>query len=83
MKKLIEIIDVPKGNGITLENGQFGWDFILKHDNGKTALIQTDWDYPGVARAFGWTGNDNEIEKAENYLGDHIGDRVEDPGYFE
>lgn len=82
MKKLTEIIDIPKGNGITLENGQFGWDFILRHDNGKTILIQTDWDYPGIARSFGWTGNDNEIEAAEDYLSDHVGDRVEDPGYF-
>lgn len=23
-------------------------------DDGRTVLVQTDWDYPGVARTFGW-----------------------------
>jgi transcription elongation factor Elf1 len=27
-------------------------------DTGETLLIQTDWDYPGVASTFGWSVQD-------------------------
>ena len=41
---------------ISYEIGQFGWDYIIyqvdNEDN--TVLIQTDWDYPGLASTFGW-----------------------------
>lgn len=75
--------NVSIGNGITLESGDFGWDYLLVHDNGKEIYVQTDWDYPGIANAFGGGFKDNEIGKAQQYLDDHIGDRVEDPGYFD
>lgn len=38
---------------IRLESGQFGWDYVIRCGS-KELLIQTDWDYPGVASAFGW-----------------------------
>jgi hypothetical protein len=41
---------------ITLESGDFGWDYLIRdEDTGKDILIQTDYDYPGVASAFGWS----------------------------
>lgn len=29
----------------------------LVDDSGKSALFQTDWDWPGLARMFGWSTN--------------------------
>lgn len=42
---------------IMLCEGNFGWDFEIceVRKNGKSVLIQTDWDYPGAASLFGWT----------------------------
>lgn len=84
---------------ITLEAGQFGWDYLIKHDDGRSVLIQTDWDYPGTASTFGWRPcscgeTDGTVDcphrtasemiaSAAEFLDDHIGERVEDPGYFE
>jgi hypothetical protein len=66
---------------ITLENGSFGWDYIINCcETGETVLIQTDHDYEGVASAFGWTG----AGSAQDYL-DEVADsgtEVTDPGYF-
>jgi len=67
-------------------------------------LIQTDWDYPGVASTFGWSpcrgcrqeckgSTDGTVDckkrtasymisDAREYLDNHIGKVVEDPGYF-
>lgn len=40
---------------ITLESGHFGWDYILRCvETNETLLIQSDWDYPGVASSFGF-----------------------------
>ena len=41
---------------ITLEEGQFGWDYVIEHDDGDSILIQSDWDYPATASTFGWEG---------------------------
>lgn len=68
---------------ITLESGSFGWDYLIIADDGRDLLIQSDWDYPGVARTFGWNGEDDDIEAAGEWLDDNIGSTVEDPGYFE
>ena len=87
---------------ITLEPGQFGhfgWDYILRNDTGETVLIQTDWDYPGLASSFGWLACEcgetdgtvdcphksatDMISDAAEYLDDHIGETIDDPGYFE
>jgi len=46
--------------------------------------IQTDTDYPSLARSFGWDGNDDDIEAAQAYLDEHEGDVIEDnDGYFD
>jgi hypothetical protein len=82
---------------ISLESGRFGWDFVIEAEDGRTVYVQTDWDYPGVASSFGWapccdatdgtvdcehgTAMDH-INAAREYLDAHIGDVVEDPGYF-
>lgn len=68
---------------ITLEEGQFGWDYIIRNlETNESLLIQSDWDYPGVARTFGWSGEDGEITEAQLWLDEHIGDTADDPGYF-
>ena len=70
---------------LTLKRGQF--------------FIQTDWDFPGAATTFGWRPCEcgktdgtvdcehktasEMIQQAQNYLDEHIGDSVEDPGYFQ
>jgi hypothetical protein len=77
---------------ITLESGQYGWDYLIVHDDGRDVLIQTDHDYPSVASTFGWsgrvlkkfgTGYSAEIRAAQEWLDKHIGARAEDPGYFD
>ena len=84
---------------ITLESGQFGWDYLLVNDEtGEDVLIQTDWDYPGVASSFGFVPCDcgetdgtvdcshktasDMIQSAAAYLDENIGESVDDPGYF-
>ena len=64
-----------------------------------SVLVQTDYDYAGVASTFGWvpcqdcTETDGTVacahrdvsemlSEALQYLEDHDGDEVEDPGYF-
>jgi hypothetical protein len=63
-----------------------------------TVLVQTDWDYPSVASAFGYVPcvcgetdgtadcahftASEMIQNAQEYLDDHIGAIAEDPGYF-
>lgn len=34
------------------EPGSLDWD---ERDEGNTRLVQTDWDWPGVASSFGWS----------------------------
>lgn len=83
---------------ITLAKGDFGSSYRLVADDGRDALVQSDWDYPGTARTFGWTAcgcgatdgtvgclhktATEMIAAARTYLDDHIGASVEDPGYF-
>ena len=55
------------------------WD---TRDEANTALVQTDWDWPGVARTFGWDGDDSDIADAGEFLDDHLGEIVDDPGYL-
>jgi hypothetical protein len=40
---------------ITLESGQFGWDYLVVNEDGRDILVQLDLDYPGIASAFGWS----------------------------
>ena len=92
---------LKQANQIQLEDGQFGWDFILKDiATGETKLIQSDYDYPGTASTFGWAPCHSEtdgtvdcpvcgkkasdlIGEAGQYLTGHVGEVVEDPGYFD
>ena len=80
---------------------------ILSEDEKKSILVQTDWDYPGVAITFGWNMcevGENECEHphtdgttdcpdcgltagyfidcAREWLENHDGAIVDDPGYF-
>ena len=83
---------------ITLERGDFSTYLIVAED-GRDILIQTDFDYPGIASTFGWSPCDcgatdgtvdcghkaasQMIAEAQMFLDDNIGESVEDPGYFE
>jgi hypothetical protein len=51
----------PEG-GITLEQGDFGTYLIVDNATGKDILIQTDWDYPGIASTFGWSHEHGETD---------------------
>jgi len=72
---------------LTLTFGEVDGTYILVRTadgERQTQLIQSDWDFPGVARTFGWAGNDGNVDGAREYLDliaeDHH--EVEDPGYF-
>lgn len=56
---------------ITLETAdRLGWP-IIRNADGRDILVQTDWDYPGVASSFGWSlratqyGNADPCDHAE------------------
>ena len=40
---------------VTLENGDVGGTYLLVSSDGRDILVQTDWDYPGVATNLGWS----------------------------
>lgn len=83
---------------INLQQGDHGTYLVVAED-GRDILIQTDFDYPGIASTFGWTPCEcrhtdgtvdcahktasQMIAEAQAFLDDHLGDSVEDPGYFE
>ena len=56
---------------ITLERGDFG-TYLIGADDGRDTLIQTDWDFPGVANTFGWN-----IQDAQKYETDEDGMELE------
>ena len=49
---------------ITLYSGDFGGTYVIarkrrrdyRGPEGATVFVQTDYDFPGVARTFGWSG---------------------------
>lgn len=83
---------------ITLQSGDFG-SYLLVGDDSQNRLIQTDWDFPGIASTFGWSpcscgatdgtvacahkNAGQMIAEAQAFLDEHIGDDFADPGYFE
>ncbi|MCK5604427.1 hypothetical protein KAR91_21230 [Candidatus Pacearchaeota archaeon] len=89
---------------ITLQSHEAG-TFLIVSEDGRSKLIQTDTDFPGLAGSFGWpikegscdhSNTDGTVDcpdcgayvvefivKAIEYLDDHIGDSISDPGYFE
>jgi hypothetical protein len=71
-------------NRITLDEGQFGWDYVVTHDDGRDLYIQSDWEYPGLAMTFGWSpcswcrrrchgATDGTINCPSRTAGEHIG----------
>ncbi len=81
---------------ITLHD-DFG-TFLLVAEDGRDLLIQTDFDFPGVASTFGWSpcscgttdgtvdcdhrSATEMIADACDFLRAHAGDTTDDPGYF-
>ena len=63
-------------------NGRYDWD---TRDEENTVLVQTDFDFPSVARAFGWAEDESDIQAAANFLDTCVeeGRVAEDPGYFD
>ena len=58
------------------------WDI---YDDANTVLFQTDWDFPSLARTFGYAGPDERpTEAVYDYLDEVAGSGtvVDDPGYF-
>ena len=82
---------------ITLLEADCG-TFLLRAKDGRTILVQTDWDFPGVAETFGWSppagtltddvGKFAEeslfavIGDARDFLHERAGTSTFDPGYF-
>ncbi len=82
---------------ITLREGDLG-TFLLIAADGRDLLVQTDWDFPGLASTFGWSAcrcgetdgtidcphrsADEMIAEACDFLRAHAGDTADDPGYF-
>jgi hypothetical protein len=82
---------------ITLLAGDCG-TFLLQADDGREILVQTDWDFPGVASAFGWSpcpcgATDGTVDceheaasmmiaAACAFLSERTGATTDDPGYF-
>ena len=72
--------------------------FVVAAQNGRQILVQTDWDFPGLASTFGWSPcscgatdgtidcdhktADEMIADARDFLTAHVGDTTDDPGYF-
>lgn len=52
-------------------------------DKANTVLIQSDWDFPGVARTFGGSFEDDQTAEAAEWLAENVGAEAEDPGYFD
>jgi hypothetical protein len=57
-----------------------------RYREGRTRLVQTDWDYPGVASALGWSPRAAARECLYTLRTDAIDARrngdAADPGYF-
>ena len=71
---------------VRLEQGDFGTYLIVNCATSEDILIQSDTDFPSLAIDFGLAIEEpltiESIGKAIDYLGDHIGTTIADPGYF-
>lgn len=65
---------------ITLESEDFGTYLVINNITGEDILIQDESDIEGVAGTFGWPGPMQG--SPVDWLDSHIGEAVEDPGYF-
>ncbi len=71
---------------VRLEQGDFGTYLIVNCATSEDILIQSDTDFPSLAVDFGLAIEEpltiESIGKAIDYLDDHIGTTIDDPGYF-
>jgi hypothetical protein len=83
---------------IYIETGDFGAYVLSNDEDNRTILIQSDWDYPGVASTFGWIPcgqcreSDGTVDCKHRTAHEMIASAaeylddgpgpVEDPGYF-
>lgn len=83
---------------ISLDLDDLG-NYLLVAEDGRTILVQSDWDYPGVAQSFGWIPchcrktdgtvdcehrtASEMINEAREYLDEHLHSVIDDPGYFD
>jgi hypothetical protein len=84
---------------VFIEPARYGTYIISNDKDNRTILIQSDWDFPGVASTFGWTPCDQcrntdgtincEHRTATEMIAsaaEYLDDGpgpVEDPGYFD
>jgi hypothetical protein len=67
--------------------------YVVQAQDGRRLSVSTDWDFPPLAKAFGWNGRfskrtygsscDGRLRAARDWLDKHLGKTAEDPGYFE
>lgn len=71
---------------------------VIVNEENECILVQSDWDWPGIASTFGWVPcpcgetdgtidckhrkASEMIQEAGRWIQDHYGEVVEDPGYF-
>ena len=71
---------------VRLEQGDFGTYLLVNCATSEDILIQSDTDFPSLAIDFGLAIEEpltiESIGKAIDYLDDHIGTTIDDPGYF-
>ena len=71
---------------VRLEQGDFGTYLLVNCATSEDILIQSDTDFPSLAIDFGLAIEEpltiESIGKAIDYLDDHIGTTIADPGYF-
>ena len=52
---------------VTLEAGNFGWDYLLRFSNGQEYLVQSDREYPEAAHLFGFVGEQDDYRTVGQY----------------
>jgi hypothetical protein len=82
---------------IALHEGDSG-TFLIRAEDGRDILVQSDFDFPGLASSFGWSPcscgtTDGTVDcehrtagamiaEAGDFLLAYVGDTADDPGYF-
>ena len=82
---------------VTLISDKYG--YRLRNFDGREIYVQSDVDYPAIASDFGWVAcpcgmTDGTIDckhrkvidmivEAREFLDEHDGEEIEDPGYFD
>lgn len=63
--------------------GHYDWD---EYDERNALLVDRDWDFPALARTFGWDGEDRDVGGARELLYRCVEEArvaLDDRGYFE